>query len=372
MAQRGRLGNKVGSVMTPSFWKGKRVFLTGHTGFKGSWLSLWLQQLGASVHGYALPAPTQPSLFDLANVADGMISIIGDVRDFVSLSAAMHQAAPEIVIHMAAQPLVRRSYVDPVETYSTNVMGTVHMLEAVRQCLTVRAVVNVTTDKCYENKEWVWPYRENEPMGGFDPYSNSKACSELVTSAYRNSFFNSEDYTEHRVALATARAGNVIGGGDWAADRLIPDVLSAFANGQPLEIRNPSAIRPWQHVLEPLHGYLVLAQRLYENGTAFGEPFNFGPASEDAKPVRWIVEKMTQLWGANASWRLDDTEHPHEACYLKLDISKALHHLGWHPLLSLPQALEMTVDWCRRQREGEDARKLTMEQIDSYTNGIAQ
>lgn len=352
--------------MNPAFWQGKRIFLTGHTGFKGSWLSLWLQQLGARVTGYALPAPTQPSLFELARVAQGMASVIGDIRDGSTLAAAMRDAAPEIVIHMAAQPLVRRSYVDPVETYSTNVMGTVHLLEAVRQCSSVRAVVNVTTDKCYENKEWVWAYRENEPMGGYDPYSNSKGCAELVSAAYRNSFFNPEKYSQHQVALATARAGNVIGGGDWAADRLIPDILTAFAQNRPVTIRNPHAIRPWQHVLEPLRGYLTLAERLYRDGAAFAEAFNFGPRGDDAKPVEWIARQLAAQWGEGAAWRIAAGEHPHEATFLKLDISKAAHRLDWHPLLNLEQALGLTVDWARGLQRGDDLRALTLSQINAY------
>ena len=354
--------------MNPTFWKSKRVFLTGHTGFKGSWLSLWLQELGAELTGYALQPPTNPSLFEKANVAKGMHSIEGDVRDLARLTNALRDARPDVVIHMAAQPLVRKSYQDPVETYSTNVMGTVHLLEAVRSAGCVRAVVNVTTDKCYENREWIWPYRESEPMGGYDPSSSSKGCAELVTTAYRNSFFPVEKYAEHGVALASARAGNVIGGGDWAFDRLVPDMVSAFSQGRSVPIRNPNAIRPWQHVLEPLRGYLTLAHRLHEGGTAFAEPFNFGPAQEDAQPVQWIVEHLRQLWGRGASWHLDGQDHPHEASYLKLDISKAAHLLDWKPVLRLPQALEMTADWYRHQSEGENARQLTIKQIDSYMN----
>ena len=352
--------------MNPAFWRHKRVFLTGHTGFKGGWLSLWLQQLGAQVTGYALPAPTQPSLFDKARIAEGMTSLIGDIRDASALTTAMRGASPEIVIHMAAQPLVRRSYVDPVETYSTNVMGTVHLLEAVRQCPSVRSVVNVTTDKCYENQEWVWPYRENEPMGGHDPYSNSKGCSELVTSSYRNSFFNPENHAQHGVSLASARAGNVIGGGDWAADRLVPDILSSFTRGQPVVIRSPRAIRPWQHVLEPLRGYLTLAERLYTDGANFAEAFNFGPRADDAQPVQWVVDKLAKLWGNQASWTLDASPQPHEAMFLKLDISKAGHRLGWHPALHLEQALQMTVEWVQALQQGTDMKDLTLSQIHAY------
>lgn len=309
--------------MNAAFWHGKRVFLTGHTGFKGGWLSLWLQQLGADVTGYALDAPTSPSLFEAASVARGMRSIIGDVRDGDAVKRAMAVARPDIVIHMAAQPLVRYSYVNPVETYSTNVMGVVNLLEAVRATPGVRAVVNVTSDKCYENREWPWGYRENEAMGGYDPYSNSKGCAELVTAGYRSSFFHADKYPEHGVALGSGRAGNVIGGGDWALDRLIPDMLRAIGAGEPVMIRNPHAIRPWQHVLEPLSGYLTLAEKLYTEGPVHAEGWNFGPYDTDAKPVEWIVERMTQEWGAGASWTLDGQDHPHEATYLKLDCSKA-------------------------------------------------
>lgn len=352
--------------MNAAFWRGKKVFLTGHTGFKGSWLSLWLQQLGAELTGYALVPPTDPSLFEVARVEQGMTSVIGDIRDGEKLADVMRQAAPDIVIHMAAQPLVRRSYVDPVETYSTNVMGTVHLLEAVRRTPSVHAVVNVTTDKCYENREWVWGYRENEPMGGFDPYSNSKGCAELVTAAYRNSFFNAAKYGEQRVALATARAGNVIGGGDWAEDRLIPDILSAFESARPVVIRNPHATRPWQHVLEPLRGYLVLAEKLYSEGTAFAEAWNFGPNGDDARPVEWIVRQLAEKWSDGATWQIDAGDHPHEATYLKLDISKAAHSLKWQPAMRLEQALSLIVDWARARQAGADLRAVTQAQIAAY------
>ena len=348
--------------MDANFWRGKRVFLTGHTGFKGSWLSLWLQSLGAELTGFALAPPTSPSLFEEAKVADGMTSILGDVRDLFALQAALHQAQPEIVIHMAAQPLVRYSYQNPVETYATNVMGTVHLLESVRHTPSVRAVVNVTTDKCYENKEWPWGYRENEPMGGFDPYSNSKGCSELVTSSYRNSFFNASG-----VALGSARAGNVIGGGDWAADRLVPDILRALEQGQAVSIRNPNAIRPWQHVLEPLSGYLQLAQRLFaNNGQSIAEAYNFGPREEDAKPVQWIVENICAAWGNAAKWELQAGDHPHEAHYLKLDISKAKARLGWQPKWSLDTALGKIVEWHLARAQGADIRQISLAQIQNY------
>jgi CDP-glucose 4,6-dehydratase len=352
--------------MNSEFWRGKRVLLTGHTGFKGSWLSLWLQSSGAKVTGYALAPPTRPSLFEVAGVGAGMTSIIGDVRDLERLCGVFAEHQPEIVIHMAAQPLVRYSYHEPVETYSTNVMGTVHLLEAVRRTRSVRAVVNVTSDKCYENREWVWGYRENEPMGGYDPYSNSKGCAELVTSAYRNSYFHPAQYDAHRVAIASARAGNVIGGGDWAADRLIPDIMRAITQGQPVGIRNPHAVRPWQHVLEPLAGYLALAERLYQDGAAFAEGWNFGPSDEDAQPVQWIVERLTDAWGEGASWTRDAGDHPHEANYLKLDCSKAKARLDWRPRWQLSQALEAIIAWHKAHRRGEGMREFSLGQISLY------
>ena len=352
--------------MTPGFWRDKRVFLTGHTGFKGSWLALWLQQLGAEVTGYSLAPPTSPSLFEATRVAENIDSLHGDVRDLPTLLAAMNKARPEIVIHMAAQSLVRYSYAEPVETYAVNVMGSVNILEAVRRTSGVKSVVNVTTDKCYENKEWLWGYRENEPMGGHDPYSNSKGCAELVSASYRASFFSAQTYSQHGVALATARAGNVIGGGDWAKDRLIPDIVAAFEQGQVVNIRNPHATRPWQHVLEPLRGYLTLAERLYNDGPACAEAWNFGPKDEDARPVGAIVRRMAELWGEDAKWQIDDTDQPHEASYLKLDISKARGRLGWHPLLGLDQALKMTIDWARQRRQGVDIRETTLAQIKHY------
>ena len=354
--------------MNAAFWQGKRVFLTGHTGFKGGWLSLWLQQLGAEVTGYALEAPTTPSLFEVAGVARGMVSIIGDVRDGEALKRAMAQARPEIVIHMAAQPLVRYSYVNPVETYATNVMGVVNLLEAVRATPGVRSVVNVTSDKCYENREWPWGYRENEAMGGYDPYSNSKGCAELVTAGYRSSFFNAEKYAEHGIALGSGRAGNVIGGGDWAMDRLIPDMLRAIGAGQPVMIRNPHSIRPWQHVLEPLSGYLTLAEKLYTEGPVHAEGWNFGPHDTDAKPVEWIIERMTQEWGAGASWSLDGQNHPHEATYLKLDCSKARGQLGWHPRWDIGQTIAKIVEWHKACDQGADMRAMTLAQITTYQN----
>jgi len=362
----GAMGNGIMETGAGNFWKGKKVFLTGHTGFKGSWLCIWLGSLGAEVTGYALQPPTRPSLFELARVGESVHSIIADVRDLDRLTSEMLAAAPDIVIHMAAQPLVRDSYRIPVETYAINVMGTVHLLEAVRACPSVRAVVNVTTDKVYENREWHWGYRENEPMGGYDPYSNSKGCSELVTAAYRSSYFNPRDFERHGVAVATARAGNVIGGGDWANDRLIPDIIRAILAGESVQIRNPHAIRPWQHVLEPLSGYLQLAQRLHDEGPGFTSGWNFGPPEEDARPVQWLVEHLCTTWGAGASWRLDDGEHPHEAHYLKLDCSKAHAELGWWPRWGLETALESIVAWTQAYRQGEDMRHICLEQIMNF------
>jgi CDP-glucose 4,6-dehydratase len=353
-------------MIDTAFWKGKRVFLTGHTGFKGSWLSIWLHQLGAEVTGYALEPPTDPSLFELAGVHGLLTSVIADVRDYDRLKAELAAARPDIVIHMAAQPLVRDSYKIPVETYAINVMGTVHLLEAVRACPSVRAVVNVTTDKVYENREWAWGYRENEPFGGYDPYSNSKGCSELVTAAYRSSYFNPADYAQHGVALASARAGNVIGGGDWAADRLIPDILRAILADEPVRIRNPYAIRPWQHVLEPLSGYLKLAQNLCTGGVRFAEGWNFGPVDDDARPVEWIVQHMCSTWGEGARYEIDAGEHPHEAHYLKLDCSKARTELEWQPRWSLERALNSIIDWTHAYRGNDDLYQLCVQQIEAF------
>lgn len=353
-------------MIDENFWKNKKVFLTGHTGFKGSWLSMWLHSLGAKVIGYSLQPPTSPSLFKLCKVDELVHSIIGDVRDGDKLKKAMFEAQPDIVIHMAAQPLVRDSYKNPVETYSINVMGTVNLFEAVRATNHVKVVVNVTTDKCYENKEWVWGYRESEPMGGYDPYSSSKGCSELVTTAYRNSFFNPSEYKEHGVAIASARAGNVIGGGDWAADRLIPDIVKALSNNEKVLIRNPYAIRPWQHVLEPLSGYLRLAQSLYEDGTNFAEGWNFGPNDSDTKTVEWIVQKMCELWWDQAAYEIDEGSHPHEAHYLKLDCSKAKMRLNWHPKWDLEKTLGNIVEWVYAYNKKEDMRSMCMSQIDHY------
>ena len=352
--------------MNPGFWLGRRVLVTGHTGFKGGWLCLWLQQMGARVTGYALEPPTRPNLFETAKVGANMDSILGDVRDYDSVWAVMRQCKPEIVFHLAAQPLVVQSYQQPVVTYATNVLGTAHVLEAVRQVGGVRAVVNVTSDKCYANREWVWGYRENDPMGGDDPYSSSKGCAELVTAAYRASFFASTNYAQHGVGLASARAGNVIGGGDWAENRLVPDIIRAFQRCQPVTIRHPEAVRPWQHVLEPLSGYLLLAERLRMEGVSFAEGWNFGPSEEDAWPVRRLAERLAALWGEGAGWRQDGDPHPHEAHYLRLDCAKAHERLDWRPRWDLARALAETVAWYRAQQSGEDVRAVTLAQIESY------
>ncbi|MHB1730874.1 MAG: CDP-glucose 4,6-dehydratase [Leptospirillum sp.] len=352
--------------MNPSFWNKKKVLITGHTGFKGSWLSLWLQSAGADVVGYSLPTPTNPSLFELANVASGMVSLTGDVRDLEQVESAIRSHRPEVVFHMAAQALVRPSYQNPVETYATNVMGTVNLLDVIRRIGGTKVVVNVTSDKCYENREWVWGYRENEPMGGHDPYSNSKGCSELVTAAFRSSFFPPGEYGRHGVALASARAGNVIGGGDWAEDRLIPDIMRSFMNREKVTIRNPHAIRPWQHVLEPLSGYLLLAEKLWENGPEYAEGWNFGPNDDDARPVSWIADRLTAMWGDDAGWKRSKEEHPHEANSLRLDSSKARSRLGWHPRWNMAIALEETTVWYRSYQAGKNTRDVVLEQIQHY------
>ncbi|WP_271252836.1 CDP-glucose 4,6-dehydratase [Pseudanabaena sp. Chao 1811] len=352
--------------MNSAFWNGKRVLLTGHTGFKGSWLSLWLQSVGVDLWGYALQPPTDPSLFELARVAEGMNSVIGDVCDREHLQKVIAECKPEIVIHMAAQSVVRSSYTDPVSTYSTNVMGTVNLLEAIRQVGGVRVVVNVTTDKCYENKEWVWGYRENDPLGGYDPYSSSKACSELVTSSYRDSFFHPSEYANHGVAIASARAGNVIGGGDWTPDGLVADITKSLLSKQPILIRNPYATRPWQHVLDALNGYLVLVEKLYNNGSAFADAWNFGPYESSIKPVGWLVDQLLSLWGENVYWEQDKGYQPHEANSLSLDCSKARLKMGWEPKLSLIEALEQIIVWTRSYHSGEDMQEITKAAIHRF------
>lgn len=352
-------------------WQGRRVFMTGHTGFKGGWLSLWLAQLGATVRGYALAPYTTPNMLDAAKVSSVIEDTRGDINDLAKLVASMTEFKPEIVIHMAAQPLVRLSYADPLGTYTTNVLGTAHVLEAVRKSPSVRAVVSVTTDKCYENKEWVYGYRETDPLGGYDPYSSSKACAEIVSAAYRQSFFNVAKFAEHRCGVATARAGNVIGGGDWSDDRLIPDLVKGFLRGDTVRIRRPNSIRPWQHVLEPLWGYIRLAEELYKGNSACATAWNFGPHDDDAWPVGRIADKMVQVWGDGAQWVQDADPGAHEAGYLKLDASKARAQLGWHPSMRIGTTIEWLVQWYRAQQAGEDMHACTLAQIDEYVRRLA-
>jgi len=349
-----------------SFWAGRRVFLTGHTGFKGGWLALWLSHLGADVRGYALDPSTQPNLFDTLSLGGRVDDIRGDIRDPKTLDAALIDFAPEVVFHLAAQPLVRLSYADPITTYETNVIGTARVLDAIRRTPSVRAVLSVTTDKCYENKEWVWGYRESDPLGGYDPYSSSKACAEIVSAAFRQSYFPPDQIAHHGVGLATARAGNVIGGGDWSLDRLLPDLVRGFLSGEPVKIRRPHSIRPWQHVLEPLHGYILLAEKLLTGDPTYARAYNFGPSDDDARPVAWIADRMTRAWGDGASWALDEDPSVHEAGYLKLDASRAKADLAWTPRLPLGDALDWLVQWYRAHAAGADMQAFTLRQIETY------
>lgn len=352
-------GSSVEVLVRGSSWNGRRVLITGHTGFKGGWLSMWLRMLGAEVTGFSLPAPTEPSLFEQARVADMLTHVAGDVRDLDAVERCVRDARPDVIFHLAAQPLVRYSYEHPVETYATNVMGTVHVLEAARQSDSVRAVICVTTDKCYENREWVWPYRETDPMGGHDPYSSSKGAAEIAIAAYRRSYPGGPK-------IASVRAGNVIGGGDWAADRLVPDIIRALQAGEPPIIRNPASIRPWQHVLDALSGYVLLAQRLLEGRDDLAGGWNFGPSDADARPVGWIVEKMLAAWGSDSGWTKPDGPQPHEAVLLRLDCSKARAELGWRPTLDLEQALAKVVEWHSAVHRGASARDVSFGQLADY------
>jgi CDP-glucose 4,6-dehydratase len=347
-------------------WRGRRVFLTGHTGFKGSWLALWLSRLGARVCGYALDPCTEPNLFTLASVAELVEDLRGDIRDRSALEVAMTRFAPEVIFHLAAQPIVRRGYADPVGTYATNVMGTVHVLEAARKTPSVCAIVCVTTDKCYQNQGWVWPYRESDPLGGYDPYASSKACAEIVSAAYRSSFFPVDRCEEHHVALCTARAGNVIGGGDWSEDRLIPDLVRGFCSGKSIRIRSPRAVRPWQHVLDPLHGYLILAQKLLAQDRQLACSYNFGPADDEIWPVERIATKLVEMWGHGASWVSDSQPMLHEDHLLRLDATKARVELGWKPRLGTEAALAWTIAWYRAWTRGENLAEVTKQQIKDY------
>jgi CDP-glucose 4,6-dehydratase len=363
-------------MIDPTFWRNRNVFVTGHTGFKGTWLSLWLHALGASVTGYSLNPPTQPNLFELCRMDELITSHIADIRNPELLSAALSDAAPDIVFHMAAQPHVRESYKNPAETFEINIMGTVHLLDAVRKAsqkgIPIRAVINITTDKCYDNREWPWGYRETDPLGGHDPYSSSKACSELITASYRDALFNPKEYAIHQVSIATVRAGNVIGGGDWAKDRLIPDCIRALIKGEQVKIRYPESIRPWQHVLEPLHGYLLLAQKLAEWGPPFAQGWNFGPNDHNMKPVMWVVKRICEIWGGDAAYQIEKGAHPHEARYLKLDCSKAKQDLGWHPQWNLDTALTKIVEWMKAYQEQSEIRVICLNQIRDYMETVKQ
>lgn len=350
--------------MDSVFWQGKRVLVTGHTGFKGGWLSLWLKHLGAEVSGFALSPPTQPSLYQLASIDRQINDIRGDVQDLTAFSSAIEQVQPQIIFHLAAQSLVRASYQNPVETYATNVLGTVHVLEAVRRFGGVRVVLSITSDKCYENREVLWGYRETDPMGGYDPYSSSKGCAELVTAAYRRSYFEGGS-----TRLGSVRAGNVIGGGDWAEDRLIPDCMRALGRGETIVVRRPNAVRPWQHVLEPLAGYLLYTENLYER-TDLPPALNFGPWDADVRPVGEVVKSIVALWGGNARWEVQNDGGPHEAGLLTLDSTLARHKLGWQPRLRLADALSYTVEWHKRLIAGEPMDRVTLEQIVRYEQAV--
>lgn len=352
--------------MDPAFWKGKKVLLTGHTGFKGSWLSIWLQKLGVKLIGFSKSIPTKPSLFELANVDKGMTSIMGNVCDYKLVEKIVLEYKPEIIIHMAAQAILRESYKDPVETYSTNVMGTVNILESFRKVQKVGSILIVTSDKCYDVREFSQSFKEDDPMGGYDPYSSSKGCAELVTSSFRNSFFNPTEHSKHGVSIASVRAGNVIGGGDWGSDRLIPDVIREILNDTQIKIRNPNAVRPWQYILDLLNGYLLLTEKLWSHGPEFSQAWNFGPAVDDSKPVQWIIEKMKELWDRDIKWELDTTENPHETTFLRLDSSKARSRLGWLPKMNLEDGLKWTIDWYKQFEQKKDLRKFSEKQIDNF------
>lgn len=352
--------------MNRSFWQGRRVFLTGHTGFKGSWLSLWLHDLRARVGGFALAPNTEPNLFELCKIGDLVEDRRGDIRNREALHEAVSRFQPEVVIHMAAQPLVRKSYADPLETFETNMMGTAHLLESLRTVKSVRSIVVVTTDKCYENQESKRGYRESDPLGGYDPYSSSKAGTELIANAYRSSFFNPQDYANHKVTIATARAGNVIGGGDWSAERLIPDLLRSIIHSEPLELRNPNSSRPWQHVLEPLHGYLLLAEKLFEHGPTFSGAWNFGPNLGDHIRVEDVITLLQSELATSVPVTKAKGPQPHETNLLRLDSSKARENLDWEPQLSVKESLKLTAQWVRLYLENANMRMVTRGQIGDF------
>ncbi len=354
------------TIINTNFWKNKKILLTGHTGFKGSWLTLLLKHFGAKIIGYSLPPPTNPNLFEIAQVFDGIVSIFDDIRNLSNLKKIVSTYKPEIIIHMAAQSLVRYSYKFPVETYNTNVMGTVNVLESVRLTNSANVVLIVTSDKCYDNREWYWGYRESDPLGGKDPYSSSKSCAEIVTNAYRRSFFSLEKYSEHRVAIASARAGNVIGGGDWGEDRLIPDIMKCWLQKKPVYIRMPHAVRPWQYILDLLIGYLLLIEKLWNNGISYSEAWNFGPDEDNCKSVNWILNKLKEYWGDDATWVLDNNEHPLESVCLKLDCSKTLSKLKWRPVVNISDALKAIINWYKAYSEGANMKDHCYTEIENY------
>ena len=353
-------------VINSNFWKNKKVLLTGHTGFKGSWLSIWLKKLGVELIGFSKDIPTEPSLFELAKVSENMISVMGDIRNLSVIQKVIQEHQPDIIIHMAAQPLVRKSYENPLETFSTNIMGTVNLLESIKITEKTRVIINVTSDKCYKNNGTNEKFSEDSPMGGYDPYSSSKACSELVTASYRDSFFNPKEYAKHGVSLATCRAGNVIGGGDWSKDRLIPDIMRGILNNEIIKIRNPNAIRPWQHVLDPLNGYLILAEKMWSAGNEFSEAWNFGPTEDGEKSVKWITEKITEQWSSNIKWDIDNDINPHEENSLRLNCMKANSRLSWRSKLKLEQGLDWVLEWYKQYKENNDMKKITEQQIEEF------
>lgn len=347
--------------MNKAFWKNKTVLLTGHTGFKGSWLTIWLNQMGAKVIGYSKPAPTSPSLFEASKIAHSITHIEGDICDLEKLKSVVKQHKPEIVLHMAAQALVRESYDNPIETYMVNVIGTANVLEAIRGCEETKVFVGITTDKCYKKQEGPWGYKETDPLGGNDPYASSKAGSELVIHSYRKSFFSKTN-----TAVASVRAGNVIGGGDWAKDRIIPDIMRAFQSGEMLHIRNPHAVRPWQFVMEPIRGYLMLAEKLWDEPEKYAEGWNFGPNEESSQEVGYIVKKLANQWEGETNWKLDTLENPPEDAFLRLDSSKARWGLGWKPMVHLDECLDWITEWYQHQHQGKDVLEKTVEQLARY------
>ena len=354
--------------MNSDFWKNKKILLTGHTGFKGSWLSIWLKKLGVELIGFSKDIPTKPSIFELAKVSEGMTSIIGDINDFSLIQKVIEKNKPEIVIHMAAQSLVRRSYENPIETFATNVMGTANLLQSINTTKNTKVVINVTSDKCYENSGAETIFSEDSPMGGYDPYSSSKGCAELVTSSFRNSFFNAKEFDDHKLSLSTVRAGNVIGGGDWAKDRLIPDIINSISNRTPVRIRNIKSIRPWQFVLEPIHGYLLLVEKMWNNGKNFSESWNFGPEESECESVEWILKKISDECDDKFSWEYDIENNPHEAKILKLDCTKAKKRLGWNTKLNTDEAIKWTINWYQEYFKRSDMKACTENQIDQFTS----